>query len=314
MGRQNTFDGLSEFLAIAKRQSVRKAALDLEVTPGAISQALQKLERRLGAPLFHRTTRRISLTEAGETLLAKIAPAAQLIETSLGETLQHSNEPSGTLKLIVERLALPHVIEPILPAFREAWPNVKVDITVSNTHGDFIADGYDAGILIGSYIAKEMIAVRLSPPFKWAVFGSPDYFRENGRPRVPGDLTKHQCVRFRRPEKGDIYRWEFLEDGQNVRIEPNGPLTVNDGELMRKIASQGLGLIYSSTFHASRELANGQLEPVLLDYSPGSDGLFLYFTRTTQNQPKLRAFIETCSQLRRSLALASGSSTAHKPK
>ncbi|WP_234820261.1 LysR family transcriptional regulator [Sinorhizobium americanum] len=180
MGRQNTFDGLSEFLAIAKRQSVRKAALDLEVTPGAISQALQKLERRLGAPLFHRTTRRISLTEAGETLLAKIAPAAQLIETSLGETLQHSNEPSGTLKLIVERLALPHVIEPILPAFREAWPNVKVDITVSNTHGDFIADGYDAGILIGSYIAKEMIAVRLSPPFKWAVFGSPDYFMHNG--------------------------------------------------------------------------------------------------------------------------------------
>ncbi|NGO52813.1 LysR family transcriptional regulator [Allomesorhizobium camelthorni] len=302
MGRQNTFDGLSEFLAVAKRQSVRKAALDLEVTPGAVSQALQKLERRLGASLFHRTTRRISLTEAGEILLAKIAPAAQLIETSLGETLHSSNEPSGTLKLIVERLALPHVIEPILPAFREAWPNVKIDITVSNKHDDFIADGYDAGILIGSYIAKEMIAVRLSPPFKWAVFGSPGYFREHGRPQVPSDLTKHQCIRYRRPGKGDIYRWEFLEDGQNVSIEPNGPLTVNDGQLMQNIASQGLGLIYSSTFHASRKLADGQLEPVLLDYSPGSDGLFLYFTKTAQNQPKLRAFIDTCSQLRRSLA------------
>jgi DNA-binding transcriptional LysR family regulator len=302
MGRQNTFDGLSEFLAIAKRQSVRKAALDLEVTPGAVSQALQRLERRLGAPLFHRTTRRISLTEAGETLLAKIGPAAQLIETSLGETLHSSNEPSGTLKLIVERLALPHVIEPILPAFRKAWPNVNVDITVSNKHGDFIAEGYDAGILIGSYIAKEMIAVRLSPPFKWAVFGSPDYFRENGRPRVPGDLTKHQCVRYRRPAKGDIYRWEFLEDGQNVSIEPNGPLTVNDGELMQNVAAQGLGLIYSSTFHASRRVAAGQLEPVLLDYSPDTDGLFLYFAKTAQNLPKLRAFIDACSQLRRSLA------------
>uniref|UniRef100_UPI0031014BFD LysR family transcriptional regulator n=1 Tax=Neorhizobium sp. EC2-8 TaxID=3129230 RepID=UPI0031014BFD len=301
MGRQNAFDGLSEFLAIAKRQSVRKAALDLEVTPGAISQALQKLERRLGAPLFHRTTRRISLTEAGETLLAKIAPAAQLIETSLGETLQSSHEPSGTLKLIVERLALPHVIEPILPAFRAAWPNLRVDITVSNVHDDFIAAGYDAGILIGSYIAKEMVAVRLSRPFNWAVFGSPQYFREHGRPLVPDDLTRHQCIRFRRPEKGDIYRWEFLEEGQNVSMEPNGPLTVNDGELMRKFASQGLGLIYSSTFHTSRELANGQLEPVLLDYSPGSDGLFLYFTKTAQNQPKLRAFIEICSQLRRSV-------------
>lgn len=302
MGRQNTFDGLSEFLAIAKRQSVRKAALDLEVTPGAVSQALQKLERRLGAPLFHRTTRRISLTEAGETLLAKIAPAAQLIETSLEETLQSSNEPSGTLKLIVERLALPHVIEPILPAFCEAWPNVKVDITVSNKHADFIAGGYDAGILIGSYIDKEMIAVRLSPPFKWAVFGSPDYFRKNGRPQVPGDLTKHPCIRYRRPGKGDIYRWEFLEDGQTVRIEPNGPLTVNDGKLMQNLASLGLGLIYSSTFHASGKIADGQLEPVLLDYSPGSDGLFLYFTKTAQNLPKLRAFIDACSQLGRSSA------------
>lgn len=302
MGRQNTFDGLSEFLAIAERKSIRKAALDLEVTPGAISQALKKLERRLGAPLFHRTTRRISLTEAGETLLAKVAPAAHLIETSLEETLQSSNEPSGTLKLIVERLALPHVIEPVLPAFREAWPNVKVDITVSNKHGDLIAGGYDAGILIGSYIDKEMIAVRLSPPFKWAVFGSPDYFRKNGRPQVPDDLAGHQCIRYRRPGKGDIYRWEFVEDGQNVSIEPNGPLTVNDGQLMQNLASQGLGLIYSSTFHASGKVAAGQLEPVLLDYSSGSDGLFLYFTKTAQNLPKLRAFIDACSQLRRASA------------
>ncbi|CAN7711340.1 LysR family transcriptional regulator [Neorhizobium tomejilense] len=301
MSRQNTFDGLPEFLAIAKQQSIRKAALDLEVTPGAISQALQKLERRLGAPLFHRTTRRISLTEAGVTLLEKISPAALLIETSLGETSQSSREPSGTLKLIVERLALSHVIEPILPAFCEAWPNVKVDVTVSNTHRDFVAGGYDAGILIGSYIAKEMIAVRLSPPFKWAVFGSPDYFRKYGRPQAPGDLIKHKCIRFRRPAKGDIYRWEFLEDGQNISIEPNGPLTVNDGKLMQNLAVRGLGLIYSSTFHASRKVIAGQLEPVLLDYSPGTDGLFLYFTKTTQNQPKLRAFIDICSELRRSL-------------
>lgn len=299
MGRQNTFDGLAEFLAVAKRQSVRKAALDLEVTPGAVSQALQKLERRLGAPLFHRTTRRISLTEAGEALLANVETAAQQIETSLGEASLSASEPSGTLKLIVERLAMPHVIEPILPDFCEAWPNVKVDITVSNTHRDFVAGGFDAGILIGSYIAKEMIAIRLSPPFRWAVFGSPDYFRKFGRPQVPADLTRHNCIRFRRPAKGDIYRWEFLEDGQNVSIEPNGPVTVNDGELMQNLAARGQGLIYSSTFHASRRVAAGQLEPVLLDYSPGTDGLFLYFTKAAQSQPKLRAFVDACAQLRR---------------
>lgn len=300
MTRHDAFDGLSEFLSIAKHQSIRKAALELGVTPGAISQALQKLERRLAAPLFHRTTRRISLTEAGETLLAKIGPAAKLIEASFEETQQSTTEPSGTLRLIVERLALPHVIEPILPAFREAWPRINVDITVSNRHDDFVSQGYDAGILIGSYIAQDMIAVRLSPPFKWAVFGSPEYFRKHGRPEVPNDLTNHQCIRFRRPEKGDIYRWGFVEDGQNIRIEPNGPITVNDGELMRKIAVQGLGLIYSSTFHTSHELSAGLLEPALLEYSQGEDGLFLYFTKAAQSQPKLRAFIDICSKLRRS--------------
>lgn len=301
MGRQNPFDGLAEFLAIAKRQSIRKAALDLEVTPGAISQALQKLERRLGTPLFHRTTRRISLTEAGETLLAEIAPAAQVIEASLSVASDASNEPSGTLKLLVERLAVPFVIEPILPGFCAAWPNVKVDLTVSNRHHDFVAGGYDAGILIGPYIAQDMIAVRLSPHFHWAVFGSPDYFRKHGRPMVPADLAKHNCIRFRRPEKGDIYRWEFLEDGQNVSIEPNGPVTVNDGELMQRLAARGQGLIYSSTYHASQRVAAGELEPVLLDYSPGTDGMFLYFTKAAQSQPKLRAFIDACSELRRSL-------------
>ncbi|NSY99658.1 LysR family transcriptional regulator [Agrobacterium tumefaciens] len=299
MGRKNPFDGLAEFLAIAKRQSIRKAALELEVTPGAISQALQKLERRLGTPLFHRTTRRISLTEAGEALLADIAPAALVIETSLNQASGASDEPSGTLKLLVERLAVPFVIEPILPDFCAAWPNVKVDITVSNRHHDFMAGGYDAGIIIGPYIAQDMIAVRLSPHFHWAVFGSPDYFHKHGRPMVPSDLAQHNCIRFRRPEKGDIYRWEFLENGQNISIEPTGPVTVDDGELMQRLAARGQGLIYSSTYHASHRVAAGQLEPVLLDYSPGTDGLFLYFTKTAQSQPKLRAFIDACSELRR---------------
>lgn len=303
MTRSDTFDGLSEFLAIARHASVRKAALELGVTPGAISQALQKLERRMGAPLFHRTTRRISLTETGESLLHTVGPAAQLIESSIEETIQKASQPSGTLRLVVERLALRHVIDPILPAFREQWPLINVDITVSNQHSDFIAQGYDAGILLGSYIPQEMIAIRLSPPFKWAVFGSPAYFEKHGRPTTPADLIKHTCIRFRRPEKGDVYRWEFLDNDQNVRIEPAGPITVNDGETMRKIAAQGLGLIYSSTFHSSPEVATGELEPVLLDFSPGGDGLFLYFTKAGQTQPKLRAFIDACSGLRRATSL-----------
>ncbi|MEQ9890438.1 LysR family transcriptional regulator [Pectobacterium aroidearum] len=297
MGQSDSFDGLSEFLAIAKRLSIRKAALDLGKTPGSVSLSLQKLEHRLGVLLFHRTTRKMALTEAGEDLLLRIGPAAQAIATGFEDVAQSAKKPSGTLKLIVERLALPHVIEPLIPAFRQAWPNLHVDITVSNRHDNFVSEGYDAGIMIGSYIEQDMIAIRLSPPFKWAVFGSPDYFKTHGKPKVARDLVHHECIRFRRPEKGDIYRWEFIENKESVRIEPAGTVTVNDGELMRSLAVRGVGLIYSSTFHTSRELANGTLEAALLDLSPGNDGLFLYFSRAARNQPKLRAFIDVCSQV-----------------
>lgn len=296
MSHPNSFDGLAEFLAIAKHLSIRKAALDLGRTPGSVSLALQKLESRLGVPLLHRTTRKMSLTEAGENLLLRVEPAAHAIATGFEDAAQSAQKPSGTLRLIVERLALPHVIEPLLPAFRQKWPNLHVDITVSNRHDNFVAEGYDAGILIGSYIAQNMIAVRLCKPFKWAVFGSPEYFKVHGKPKTPDDLVRHECIRFRRPEKGDIYRWEFVKNKQSLKIEPVGPITVNDGELMRSLAVKGVGLIYSSTFHTSRELANGTLEAVLLDCSPGSDGLFLYFSRVARNQPKLRAFIDMCAK------------------
>lgn len=297
MWQNETFDGLAEFLAIAKRLNIRKAALDLGKTPGAISLALQRLERRLGVPLFHRTTRKMALTEFGEDLLQRIKPAAQVIATGFEDIAQSSVKPSGTLKLIVERLAIPHIIGPILPAFREAWPNLNVDITVSNRHENFISEGYDAGILIGSYLEQDMIAIRLSPPFKWAVFGSPEYFRKNGRPMVVSDLLHHECISFRRPEKGDIYRWEFTENDGKVKFDPSGKITVNDGELMRDLAVRGAGLIYSSTFHSSRELENGTLEAALLDFSPEEDGLYIYFSKGSKNQPKLRAFIDVCLNL-----------------
>lgn len=294
------FEGLEEFLAIARCLSIRGAALALGKTPGAISLALQRLERRLGQSLFNRTTRKMALTEAGQQFLLAIEPAARAIQDGLDDIAQSVGTPAGTLKLMVERLALPHVIEPVLPVFLQRFPAVNVDITVCNRQNDFIGQGYDAGISIGSYIEQDMIAIRLCRPFQWAVFGSPDYFRRHGHPLLTSDLIHHRCIRFRRPEKGDIYRWEFVENNQTVRIEPTGPLTVNDGELMRALAVRGIGLIYSSTFHSSRELRDGLLEPALLEKSPGSDGLFLYFSKTVKHQPKLRAFIDVCTETLRS--------------
>jgi len=294
MRAETDFDGIAEFLAIARRLSIRKAAVDLGKTPGAVSLALQRLEKRVGLPLFHRTTRKVALTDAGTQLLLAVEPAARTIQDGFEEVRQSGSAPAGTLRLVVERLAIPHVIERVLPTFRRQCPDVSVDITVSNRQREIISEGFDAGISIGSYIEQDMIAVRLGKAFHWGVFGAPAYFAEKGKPQVTSDLLRHECIRFRRPEKDDIYRWEFVEENQTVRIEPVGSVTVNDGELMRALAVQGVGLIYSSTLHSSREIAAGLLEPALMDCSPGTDGLFIYFSKSSRSQPKLRHFVDTC--------------------
>jgi DNA-binding transcriptional LysR family regulator len=296
MARADPFDGLSEFLAIARRGSFRGAATELGVTPGAISQALHALERRLGLPLFHRTTRRIALTEAGETLLAQLRPAAETITGTLDGLTRLRSEPSGTLRLLVNRMSLPQVVEPILPAFRRAYPDVKVEIAVDDGQVEVVGGGYDAGIRIGEFIDGDMLAVRISPAFSWVVLGSPAYFAAHGRPIVPEDLAQHECVRFRLPGNGKIYRWEFEREGQALTIDPPGAILVNDASLLRALAVKGIGLIYTASLIAAPELATGLLEPVLETFAPARDALFICFPRSSRNQPKLRAFVELARQ------------------
>ena len=292
MARTDLFDGLSEFLAIAQRGSFRAAAAELGVTAGAVSQALQTLERRLGVPLFHRTTRRVSLTEAGERLLAQLRPAAETIAGTLDDLTQLRAQPSGTLRLLVHRIALLHVIEPILPAFRQTYPDVKVEIVVDDAHVELVGDGYDAGIRIGEFVDLDMIAVRVSPPFDWVVLGAPSYFAVRGRPQVPEDIAGHECVRYRPPGTRKTYRWEFERDGQALTVDPPGSVLTTDSTLLRSMAVQGMGLIYTSSLQATVEIAAGQLEAVLEPFMPARDSLFICFPRSSRNQPKLRAFID----------------------
>ncbi|MDQ0394453.1 LysR family transcriptional regulator [Labrys monachus] len=294
MARTDPFDGLSEFLAIARCGSFRRAAAELGVTPGAVSQALQGLEARLGLPLFHRTTRSVALTEAGERLLGQIGQPAETITASLDDLVQLGVKPAGTLRLLVHRIALPHVLEPVLPGFRQAYPDVKVEITVDDTHAPIVAGGYDAGIRIGEYIDRDMLAVRVTPPFAWVVLGAPGYFERRGRPYLPEDIARHDCIRYRRPDVGDVYRWEFQRDGQALSIEPPGGVEVNDAGLLRALARQGMGLAYTSSLQAQAELAEGTLEPVLQAFAPARDSLFICFPRASRRQPKLRAFVAAC--------------------
>lgn len=296
MPRSNPFAGLSEFLAVAKHRSFRKAANELGVTPGAVSQAVQVLEFRLRQPLFHRTTRSVALTEAGERLLGGVRPAAGAITESLDDLLQMGARPSGMLRLLVQRSALAHVIEPVVPLFRKEYPEVQLEIGVEADATGLVGAGYDAGVRIGEYIDRDMVATRVSRPFRWLVFGAPSYLQKHGRPRVPEDLSRHECLRYRRPEIGDIYRWEFERNGQSIVIDPPGSVLVNDPALLRTFARQGMGLIYSASINVAADVEQSVLEPLLEKFAPAQESFFIYYPRASRNQPKLRAFLDLCTR------------------
>jgi DNA-binding transcriptional LysR family regulator len=297
MGRTDTFTGISEFLAVAERASFRAAAADLGVTPAAVTQAIRALEKRLGLPLFQRTTRRVSLTEVGGTLLARLKPATTEITESLDALGALRTQPSGLLRLSVPRMALPLVIEPLLPEFRRAYPDVAIEVDVDDGAIDLTAGRFDAGIRLGEFVERDMIAVRVTPDVHWSVLGSPAYFARRGRPETPEDLINHECIRFRFPTSRTVYRWEFERDGREFSIDPPGKIVVNDSALMHSLASAGVGLIYATDLIAEHELEQGRLERVLEGHLPKTPGLFLYFPARSQMQPKLRAFIDAARSL-----------------
>jgi DNA-binding transcriptional LysR family regulator len=299
MGRIDAFTGLSEFLAVAEHASFRAAAAELRVTPAAVSQAIRSLEARVGLPLFQRTTRHVALTEAGAAFLARLRPAATEIGDALSALATLRQRPIGHLRLSVPRIALDLVVVAVLPGFRQTYPDVKVEIDVDDTSVDLTAGRFDAGIRIGEFIERDMIAVRLTPDFRWSVLGAPSYFAARGRPRSPQDLTKPECIRYRFPTARVVYRWEFLRKGREFSLDPPGSVVVNDHMTMIALAKKGVGLAYTADLIAAREVASGELEPVLASHLPTRRGLFLYFPAKNQTQPKLRAFIDLTTQLMR---------------
>lgn len=286
------FAGLAAFLAVAETGSFTAAAARLGVSPAAVSQTVKALENRLGTPLFLRTTRRVGLTEAGAALLIRARPAAAEILQALETAGEMGEEPAGVLRLTVPRMAVPLVIEPVIPVLRRAHPKVAVEIAVEDAAMDLPAHGYDAGIRIGEMVERDMVAVRLTRDIVWSVVASPAYLAARGTPQQPEDLTQHDAIRYRFPTSGAIYRWEFERDGRTLTVDPPGSLVVNDGALLISFALAGLGLAYVADIAAEEEIEADRLRPVLQPFLPRSPGLFLYFPRRASIQPKLRAFID----------------------
>ncbi|HTU53110.1 MAG TPA: LysR family transcriptional regulator [Acetobacteraceae bacterium] len=289
--RQGALDGVEAFLSVARHRNFRRAAVELGVTPSAISQAVRTLEARVGAALFIRTTRSVGLTEAGERFLSRAKPAFEEL-VAAGEVARELGQlPSGRLRLSVPRAVVPILLEPLIASFCRAYPEIEVEIAASEELVDLAAGGFDAGVRLGQFVPADMVAVRLTPPFPWVVVGSPDYLRERKRPERIGDLRDHACLRMRR-SNGSIAPWPFVDGGKAVEAIVSGPLVAHDYPTLVGAAIQGVGLAQVPGPLAKAAIADGRLQALLTPFAVTMPGVFLYHPGRRQVLPKLRAFIE----------------------
>ena len=290
--RNDPAGALRAFRTIATLGTFTRAAAELAVTPSALSQTLQSLERRLGVRLVQRTTRRVGLTEAGRQLLDRIAPALGEIDAALDAVRQHGERPAGLLRITVPQAVVVRLIEPMLADFLRTYPEIALDIEVSNRLTDLIAAGYDAGIRLGEMLDPGMIAVPLGPRQRSRIVGAPAYFARAGRPRQPRDLAQHACIQFRFAPGNAVYRWEFARASRWFEVATAGPLIVNDVGLALRAALDGAGLYYGLEPHVREDVAAGRLETVLDSWLPPFDGFHLYYPSRRQMPLKLRVLID----------------------
>src|SRR5882757_8817762 len=289
--RKGALDGVEAFLSVAQRRSFRQAAAALGVTPSAISQAVRALEARLGAALFIRTTRSVGLTEAGERFLSRAKPAFEELVAASADAHELGQRPAGLLRLSVPPGVVPLLLEPLIASFCQVYPDVELEIVASGELVDLAADGFDAGIRMGEFIAADMVAVRLTPPFPFVVVGSPDYLSGREPPQRIDDLRHHACLRRRRSD-GSIAPWPFVVGNKPIEAIVSGPLIAHDFPTILGAAAEDMGLAQVPAPIAAGLVKAGKLAHVLEPFAPTAPGVFLYYPSRHQMTPKLRAFID----------------------
>ena len=283
---------LTAFVNVAEQHSFRAAASRLGVTPSAISHALRKLEERLGVRLLNRTTRSVSLTNAGIRLLDQLRPAFGQIGGALEELKRERQRPFGTLKIYATYGAAVVVIAPIWERFLSTYRNVRLELRVDPAPADIVAMGFDAVIGLKEQLATDMVAVRATGPMRMAVVAAPAYFARHGHPATPEDLRSHSFIQYRLGLDLPLYEWSFTGDGHLHRAPVGGRVIVNSSELAVRAAVDGLGITYTLETLAQVFLDSGQLVRVLEEFSPLLDGFFLGYPSQRQVSATLRAFLD----------------------
>lgn len=290
--RIDQLDGLVAFRCVAEERSFTAAAARLDISPQAVSQAVKSLEARLGVRLFHRTTRSVSLSEAGERLWSRAGTALADLFDATESVQEFRDKPIGLLRLGVSRPAYTSWLQPALAEFHAAYPGIRLELSFDDGFVDIVAQGLDAGVRLGHAVAQDMVSVKVTASEPVAIVASPDYLKRRGVPRRLTDLARHDCILFRMPSTGAVYRWELVDDGKPVEMEVAGPVVVNDTAAMLGCAQAGLGLAYVLEGTAAELARSGALVKVLPSAVPLLPGFHLYYPSRRHLPLKLRCFID----------------------
>lgn len=281
---------LTAVVAIARCGSFGGAARELGMSATALSNAVGKLEQQLGVRLFNRTTRSVSLTDAGRDFIAQVGPALRTIDDAMAGVRAQQDTPSGTLRINAFANAAREVMAPLILEYVRRFPQVHIDLVTEGRMVDIVAAGFDLGLRRADLVPSDMIAVRLGKPHSHAVAATPRYFRDNGRPQVPADLARHACIRIRLPS-GELYRWHFEKDGHAESLEVSGPVTLDEASLARIAVLEGAGIGYFMESDIRADLVAGRLVRVLPDWTPPLPPLCLYYPNRRNPSAAFRAFI-----------------------
>ncbi|WP_163865009.1 LysR family transcriptional regulator [Myxococcus eversor] len=291
------FPQLQAFLTVARHRSFSGAANELSVSRSAMSQAVKQLEEHLHVVLLTRTTRSVALTDAGRRLVEEAGPGLRQMQAALTTASAQPGEAVGRLRLSTPLMAMPFVITPVLPAFRERHPRVEVEVVVEDRFVDIVAEGYDAGVRLTEAIERDMVQVRLTDAFRFVVVGAPSYLERRGVPQKPEDLLRHECITYRSQTNGTIYAWELERGRRNWRVPVHGGVVTNNGLMMLSLAEAGAGLMYAFEPQVQEQLRTGRLKVVLEAYAPTVPGFFLYFPSRARRSGPLRLFVEAAREL-----------------
>jgi DNA-binding transcriptional LysR family regulator len=290
--RRENFSDLAVFLTVAEERSFTRAANKLGTSQSAVSQVVRRVEDSMGLKLLTRTTRNVSLTEAGEQLISTLRPAFDDIQSRIAGLSALREKLSGNVRITAGRHAVETLLWPAVHQVLRDNPDITIELSIDHALTDIITERFDAGVRLGEEVAKDMVAVKIGPDLRLAVVGSPGYFAEHGQPSSPHDLTKHRCINIRQSTRGGLYAWEFEKDGREVNVRVDGPLILNDSSVIYKAAQEGLGLACVMEDIVADQIASGGLVRILEDWCPPFAGYHLYYPDRRQITPAFKLLVE----------------------